>query len=96
MSDFDYRVKVFIPNFYHQIWGDYLTETLQEAIKDLQPTFFKIEERDNGVYLYLFSSRLFPKVRHGDETPDASLLLGGQGWRVKWMQKIKSDIVTLH
>lgn len=96
MNEFNHRVKVFIPNFYHQVWGDALTETLQEAIQDLKPAHFKIEERDNGVYLYLFSARLFPKVSQGDETPDASLLLSGQGWRVKWMQKIKSQIVTLH
>ena len=96
-EEFNYRVKIFIPNFYGLVWGDHLAETIQEAIEGLKPSFAKMEERDDGAYLYLFSKRMFPKVEHGDETPEGQLFLSAsEGWKIKWQMKIKSQIVTLH
>jgi hypothetical protein len=97
MNEFDYRVKVFIPLVYFKVWGDAVFETIQDAVKDLNPTMFKVEERKDGVYLYLFNKNTLPKVNNGDETPEGKLWLSAsEGWKIEWNQRIKSNIVTLH
>ncbi len=84
---FNYRVKVFIPDYYEAIFGDALVETLADAMKGLDIDAKKIERDDKqqGTYIYLFNSRTFPFVKHGDKTPDAALWLSAsEGWKVEW------------
>ena len=98
-EEFNYRVKVYIPAFY-EVYGEAeLLETLGEAIKGLEVTNYKFEDDrgSDGAWLYLFSSKIFPFVAKGDETPDGELKLSAsEGWKVKWSKLIKSPILTVH
>jgi len=98
-EEYHYRIKVFIPAFYEVFGKQALFETIGDAIRGLNISNFKFEDdpRADGAYLYLFSSRIFPYVANGDETPDGQLLLSAsEGWKVKWSKLIKSPIVTRH
>ena len=98
-EEFNYRVKVYIPEFY-EIFGEAeLLETLGEAIKGLAVSNYKLEDdrESDGAWLYLFSAKSFPLVEKGDETPDGTLWLSAsEGWKVKWSKLIKSPILTVH
>lgn len=98
-EEFNYRVKVYIPEFY-EVYGEAeLYESLGEAIRGLEVSNFKIEDdkASDGAWLYLFSAKSFPLVAKGDETPDGTLWLSAsEGWKVKWSKLIKSPILTVH
>ena len=98
-EEFNYRVKVYIPEFYEIFGQAEVFETLSDAIKGLDISGYKIVDAHgfDGVYLYLFSSKIFPHVGKGEETPDGELKLSAsEGWKVKWSKLIKSPILTIH
>ena len=94
---FNYRVKIFIPDYYAEIFGDALVETLGEAMKGLEIDAKKFErdDRQQGTYLYLFKANAFPFVKHGDKTPDAALWLSAsEGWKLQWQRREEGLIVV--
>ena len=98
-EEFNYRVKVYIPAFYEVFGKDELFEVLGEAIKGLEVSNYRLEDDQgsDGAWLYLFSSKIFPYVGKGEETPDGELKLSAsEGWKVKWSKLIKSPILTVH
>ena len=94
---FNYRVKIFIPDYYAEIFGDALVETLGEAMQGLEIDAKKFErdDRQQGTYLYLFKANAFPFVKHGDKTPDAALWLSAsEGWKLQW-QRLEEGVIVV-
>ena len=93
MSDINHKIKVFIPDYWADMFGSYLSEAIADAVKGLEATSAQLVEGANGQWLYLWNNN-FPFTSEKKDAPEATILLNGQGYRVKWMMTTQSEILT--
>lgn len=86
--------RVYIPDWYQACEG--WVETIGEAMSDLRVEKYTMEEApaDRGAWLFLFG-RHFPPVKKGKLPPRGEIEFSAtNGYRVTWVQKIKSNILV--
>jgi len=91
-------VKVFIPDWWTEVYADQWIPTIKEAMDGLGVSKYETGDASSqgGAYLYLHGS-IFPRVGKRDPIPTGELYLSAsEGWKVRWCKVSTGNILTLH